>query len=79
MVLHALNYIYHVMLFLFITTLILSDMDFDEFALLSSRDSSSDSVSEFGNEFAHIRASNANRSRKNKTRQVTIAGEDYES
>lgn len=54
-------------------------MEFGEFALLSSRDSSSDDTSEFGNEFSHIRASNANRSRKNKPRPVTIAGEDYES
>ena len=66
-------------LFVFITTLIISDMEFGEFALLSSRDSSSDDTSEFGNEFAHIRASNVNRSRKNKPRSVTIAGEDYES
>lgn len=54
-------------------------MEFGEFALLSSRDSSSDDTSEFGNEFAHIRASNVNRSRKDKPRPVTIAGEDYES
>ena len=73
------NFSYHVILFVFITTLIIPDMEFGEFALLSSRDSSSDDTSEFGNEFSHIRASNANRSRKNKPRQVTIAGEDYES